>query len=121
MQTNLKGFHVYFGFDKISKILVYIGTTIQKPKDRFRWHKANGKDLDFKIYHSCLNADEMIELEFELIKKHKPLLNNITHRKQNLNQKLSTEDLNKRKGNSEWCQSCLKRRVNKNYKFCNHC
>lgn len=101
--------------------LVYIGTTIQDPKARFRWHKANGKDLKFTVLHQFATADEMINKEFELISLYKPALNKITHRKQNFNAKLTPVELEARKGQAEWCQSCLKRRVNAGYKQCAFC
>lgn len=46
---------------------------------------------------------------------------NIQQRRQNLNVKLTQEELNKRKGSSQWCQKCLKRRVNKGYTHCMRC
>ena len=101
--------------------LVYIGTTIQKPSDRFRWHKANGKDLKFTVIKQFGNAEQMLDEEYRLIKLHKPGLNKIKHRKQNLNAKLSASDLELRKGSSEWCQCCLKRRVNPGYSVCFRC
>lgn len=101
--------------------LVYIGTTIQVPKERFRWHKYNRKNLDFRILYQYDNAQEMLDKEYELIKKYKPAMNKITKRKQNLNVKLNDEELNKRKDNPEWCQRCLRRRVNKGYKYCLRC
>ena len=116
----MKGYFIYFGYDE-KENLVYIGTTVQNPKDRFRWHKHNGKDLYFEVIKECESANEMLDLEFELIKKHEPKLNKIKTRKQNLNIKLTEEELEKRKGNTEWCQFCLKRRVNKGYKFCSRC
>jgi hypothetical protein len=99
----------------------YIGTTIQEPSARFRWHKANGKKLDFKVLFQFDNQQDMLDKEYELIQKHKPRLNKITHRRQNLNAVLSQDVLDSRKGDSEWCQSCLKRRVNKGYKHCYWC
>lgn len=116
---NASGFYVYAGYD--SGILVYIGTTIQVPADRFRWHKANGKDLNFTVLHSCANADEMLDKEWELIKKLKPRLNNITKRKQNLNKKLDDATTQQRIGDKEWCQSCFRRRVNVGYTKCYYC
>jgi excinuclease UvrABC nuclease subunit len=118
---NEKGFYVYKGLDKKTKELIYIGTTIQKPSDRFRWHKHNGKDLEFHVIKKCDNEKQMLDLEFSLIKEHKPKLNHITHRKQTFNKVLSNEDVKLRVGNSEWCQCCLKRRVNKGYEFCYYC
>lgn len=110
-------YSVYEGRDDKDE-LVYIGTTVQKPSARFRWHKANGKPLRFKVLHQFDNPDKMLDKEFELIQKHKPRLNKIVNRKQNLNIKLSQQELDKRKGNKSWCQGCLKRRVRVNYKRC---
>jgi len=112
-------FNVYFG--RVDGIIVYVGTTVQMPADRFRWHKANGKNLAFEVVKQCDTEDEMLDLEFELIKQHKPKLNKITHRRQNLNVRLTQVTLDARKGNTEWCQSCLKRRVNRGYKNCYYC
>jgi hypothetical protein len=111
--------YVYVG--KLNNKIVYVGTTIQPPNDRFRWHKANGKDLDFSIYKKCDTPNEMLDLEFELITKYNPTLNKIKHRKQNFNAKLKDDVLRDRIGNKEWCQCCLKRRVNKEYEFCYWC
>lgn len=116
---NTKGFYVYSG--KLNNVLVYIGTTTQIPSDRFRWHKANGKDLEFEVLHVCKDENEMLDKEFELIKKLKPKMNKIMHRKQNLNVKLTPDILNLRKGDKQWCQSCLKRRVNIGYSKCYYC
>jgi len=101
--------------------LVYIGTTIQDPSARFRWHKANGKDLQFTVLSQFDNADSMLDEEFRLVKQHKPKMNKITHRKQNLNVALTQAELDARKGLKEWCQCCLRRRVNKGYSRCMRC
>lgn len=101
--------------------LVYIGTTVQRPGDRFRWHRNNGTDLDFTILCQYDNADDMLDEEYRLIQKHKPSMNKIKHRRQNLNIKLTEAELNKRKGNNEWCQVCLKRRVKGNFLACFFC
>lgn len=100
-------------------VVVYIGTTIQKPADRFRWHKHNGKPFDFTVLSTHDNADEMLAEELRLIKLHKPKHNKRI--KQNFNVKLTSEHLGLRKGDSAWCQSCLKRRVNAGYKACYYC
>jgi hypothetical protein len=118
--SNNNGFNVYLGKDKNGKV-VYVGTTIQKPSDRWRWHKHNGKDLDFCMFRVCESTEEMLALEKRLIDEFKPKLNKIAHRKQNLNVKLSEAVLFARKGDSEWCQCCLKRRVNKGYSMCLSC
>lgn len=110
---------VYQGL--LNNTIVYIGTTIQRPENRFRWHRNNGKRLHFEVLFQYDNEADMLTKEFELIKKYSPKLNKITHRKQNLNAKLSQEELEARKGNKEWCQCCLKRRVNAGYKNCYYC
>lgn len=101
--------------------IVYIGTTTQEPEARFRWHKANGKPLQFTVLSQHDNQEEMLDVEFLLIQKHRPKFNKITERKQNFNAKLSPEALEARKGCLEWCQGCLKRRVNKGYSRCAWC
>lgn len=113
-------FSVYAGYDDKENI-IYIGTTIQKPSDRFRWHRNNGKNFNFKVLKECKTEKEMLDLEFELIKKHDPIHNKIKHRKQNFNKKLIFKEIEKRKGDVQWCQSCLKRRVSKGYKKCFWC
>ena len=99
--------------------IVYIGTTIQVPEDRFRWHKYNGKDLQFTVLAQYDNPEEMLAEERRLIDLHKPKLNK--RLKQNFNVKLTAEQLEARKGDASWCQSCLKRHVNKGYTKCMYC
>lgn len=119
---TLKGFYVYVGRSKEGKNkLKYIGTTIQIPADRFRYHRNNGKDLLFEIIAICQNQDEMLDLEYKLIRKYNPPLNKITNRRQNFNVTLTTEELERRKGNEEWCQRCLRRHVNVGYRYCYYC
>lgn len=101
--------------------IVYIGTTIQKPEDRFRWHKHNGKPFTFSVLGQFGSADEMLAEELRLIQLHKPTYNKITHRKQNLNAKLSPEEIKAREGAPGWCQTCLKRRTNAGYTKCIYC
>lgn len=101
--------------------LVYIGTTIQDPKARFRWHKANGKALDFTVLFTYKCPKAMLAKEFELIQQFNPRLNKITKRTQNLNVKLTQAALQLRVGDSSWCQSCLKRHVNSGYTKCRWC
>lgn len=99
--------------------IVYIGTTIQEPAARFRWHKSNGKPFAFTVLSRYDNADEMLAEELRLILLHKPKHNKRI--KQNLNVRLTSDQLALRKGDSEWCQSCLKRRTSKGYTFCMYC
>lgn len=117
-----KGFYVYVGRSKKGKNkLMYIGTTIQIPSDRFRWHKHNKKDLIFEIIAVCVNQTEMLDLEYNLIRKYKPPMNKIKSRRQNFNVILTKEEIESRKGNKNWYQRCLKRHVNKGYKYCYYC
>ena len=117
--SDSKKFTVYKG--SLGGQIVYIGTTIQKPSDRFRWHKSNGKKFLFEVIKQFENENEMLDLEFELIKILNPKFNKIKTRKQNFNKKLTLEILESRKNNSQWCQKCLKRHVNKGYKYCYYC
>lgn len=115
---------VYLGYskkDKEHKKIIYVGTTIQHPMSRWYYHSIHGKDLDFVEYKRFDNENDMLDLEFELIKKHKPSLNKITKRKQNFNVELTEDVLEQRKGDEQWCQCCLKRRVNKGYRYCYWC
>lgn len=101
--------------------IVYIGTTIQQPEARFRWHKANGKPFTFTVVARFDNAQQMLAHEFFLIQKYKPKYNKIVDRAQNFNGKLSAEQVSERIGLTGWCQSCLKRRVNTGYSSCRFC
>jgi len=115
----MKKFTVYKG--ELNGKIVYIGTTIQDPQNRFRWHKSNGKDFKFTVLKQFNTKEEMLEEEFRLIKLHKPKYNKIKNRKQNLNVKLTETELNARKNNPSWCQSCLRRHVNTGYTICFFC
>lgn len=108
---------VYKG-EKGGKI-VYIGTTIQEPEARFRWHRSNGKRFDFTVLSRHPTAEEMLAEELRLIELHKPKYNK--RLKQNLNAKLTPEQLEARRGSHEWCQACLKRRVSAGYRHCYQC
>lgn len=118
--SNEKGFWVYLGYNKSDSKLVYVGTTMQKPSDRFRWHRHNGKDLRFEVKCNLDSAEKMFEEELRLIKKYNPTLNKKTT-KHNDNRKANAADISKRIGDECWCQKCLKRRVNKGYVFCMWC
>lgn len=112
-------YSVYKG--EVNGKVVYIGTTIQVPSERFRWHKYNGKDFKFTVIKQFDNPEDMLDFEFELIKKYNPKFNKIKRRKQNFNVKLTQEDLESRKGNKSWCQLCLKRHVSTGYTKCYYC
>lgn len=115
----MRTYTVYKG--ELNGKIVYIGTTIQKPEDRFRWHKHNGKDFNFQVLEQFDNSEDMLNREFELIQQLKPKFNKITKRRQNLNVKLTSVELNKRVGQIGWCQSCLKRRTSPGYSKCMYC
>lgn len=117
---NTKGFWVYVGKDKKSQEIVYVGTTMQKPSDRFRWHRHNGKDLLFYVVYKCNNTEDMFDKEVELINKYSPKLNKKVT-KHNNNKKLTKEELDNRIGDKGWCQCCLKRRVSTGYTICYYC
>jgi len=116
--TSKLKFTVYVG--KKNGVIVYVGTTIQKPADRFRWHKSNGKPFDFEVVHQYDNEKDMLDKELELIKLYKTQYNKKTVR-QNLNVKLTADQLQLRVGDKQWCQCCLKRRVNKGFTKCYYC
>lgn len=99
--------------------IVHIGITTQKPEVRFRTHEKRNLIDEFVVVAELDTAEEALTLEKELILKYKPKYSKRI--KQNDNRKLSNETVEGRKNNSEWCQSCLRRRVNKGYKRCKWC
>ena len=117
--THMRTFSVYTG--RKNGRVMYVGTTIQEPAASFRWHKANGKPLQFSVVATFDNADAMLDEELRLIGLHKPPLNKIMKRRQNLNVRLSPEELQARRSNSEWCQGCLRRHVNPGHTRCMYC
>jgi hypothetical protein len=116
-ETKWRTHTVYKG--ELNGQIVYIGTTIQEPKARFRWHKANGKNFIFTVLARYETAEEMLAEERRLIELHKPKHNK--RLKQNLNVKLTQVQLDSRVNDPRWCQKCLKRRVNPGYKRCMYC
>ena len=117
-------FLVYVGYsrkDKECKKVIYVGTTIQYPLSRWFYHKTHGKNLVFKEYCRFDNEADMLDKEYELIRRFKPSCNKITKRKQNFNVALTVEELEKRKGDPQWCQCCLRRHVSPGYKYCYYC
>lgn len=115
---------VYFGYskkDKDHKTPIYVGTTIQHPMSRWYYHATHGKDLDFVEMFRFDNSDDMLDMEYRMIQMYHPSCNKITKRKQNFNQVLTPEVLESRKGDTEWCQMCLRRHVRPGYKFCWYC
>lgn len=99
--------------------IVHIGITTQVPSTRFRTHEKRHLIEKFEIIAEFDSTDEALQLEKELILKYKPKYSKRI--KQNDNRKLSKTSIESRKGSSEWCQNCLKRRVNKGYKRCKWC
>lgn len=118
-------FVVYVAYNKKSKEtdskIIYVGTTTQYPLSRFVYHKLHGKDFRFEIVCRFDNEKDMLDKEFELIQKYKPRYNKRIKAPQNYNVPLSQEELDLRKGNPEWCQCCLRRRVSKGYERCYYC
>lgn len=113
---------VYIGRSKKNHDnICYIGTTIQYPLSRWYYHKTHHHDFNFEIAFRYDNEKDMLDKEYELIQKYHPSANKITSRPQNYNVPLTTEELESRKGNPEWCQCCLKRRVNEGYRYCYYC
>ena len=115
---------VYYGYskkDKEKSKVIYVGTTIQHPMSRWYYHSTHKKDLVFDIAFRFDNEKQMLDKEYEEIKRLRPYLNKIKNRPQNFNVALSEEEINERKGNEKWCQCCLKRHVNKGYRYCYFC
>lgn len=115
---------VYVGYskkDKNKERIIYVGTTIQYPVSRWYYHSTHGNDLVFEEFCRFDNSQEMLDKEYELIQKYHPSCNKITKRKQNFNQVLTPEVLESRKGDTEWCQMCLRRHVRPGYKYCWYC
>lgn len=110
---------VYIGYKKGQP--VYVGTTVQKPEDRFRKHRSSGKRLKFVVVTEHPTVEEMLAEEFRLIKELNPPLNKRVNGPQNFNKKLTPEQLQARVGDPEWCPCCLKRRKRPGYKNCSHC
>ena len=110
---------VYFGY--ANGKVVYVGTTIQHPYSRWYYHSMHGKPFEFKEEFRFDNEQDMLNKEYEMIQKYHPRHNKIINRKQNLNVELTRQELDSRKGNPEWGQCCLKRRVNRGYRYCYYC
>lgn len=110
---------VYFGY--ANGKVVYVGTTIQHPYSRWYYHSMHGKPFEFKEEFRFDNEQDMLNKEYEMIQKYHPRHNKIINRKQNLNVELTRQELDSRKGNPEWCQCCLKRRVNRGYRYFYYC
>jgi hypothetical protein len=110
---------VYFGY--ANGKVVYVGTTIQHPYSRWYYHSTHGKPFEFKEEFRFDNEQDMLNKEYEMIQKYHPRHNKIVSRKQNFNVELTQEELDSRMDNPEWCQCCLKRRVNRGYRYCYYC
>lgn len=116
---NKAGHWVYYGMGLAGKV-DYVGTTTQKPSDRFRWHRNNGKDLKFMAIKNFENAEEMLDYEQNCILRLKPALNK-KEKRHNDNRKLSEKTLKSREDNDAWCQGCFRRRVSGGYRKCMWC
>lgn len=99
--------------------IVHIGITTQDPKVRFRTHEKRKLIERFEVITLFEEVEDALALEKELILKYKPKYSKRI--KQNDNRPKSKAEIEARKGDSTWCQSCLKRRVNKGYRVCCYC
>lgn len=108
---------VYKGITKGE--IVHIGITTQDPKVRFRTHEKRKLIESFEVIAEFEDVADALSLERELIEEYNPKYSK--RLKQNDNRKLAAAQVKDRVGNKEWCQKCLKRRVNKGYKICFYC
>lgn len=99
--------------------IVHIGITTQEPNVRFRTHEKRKLIERFEVIAEFDDVNDALDLERELILKHTPKYSKRI--KQNDNRRKSPEEIAARKGDPEWCQSCLKRRVNAGYTYCYYC
>lgn len=99
--------------------IVHIGITTQKPTDRFRTHEKRHMIESFQVIAEFSSVEDALKLEKELILKYKPRYSKRVI--QNDNRKKRKEELEKRKGDKEWCQSCYRRRTSKGYRYCKWC
>lgn len=81
---------------------------------RFRTHEKRKLIESFEVIAEFEDVADALSLEKELIIKYNPKYSK--RLKQNDNRKLANASVSARKGSKEWCQKCLKRRVNKGYK-----
>ena len=116
---------VYYGYSrkdsKKNGKVVYIGTTIQHPMSRWFYHSIHQKNLNFVEMFRFDNEYDMLEMEYKKIRELRPAMNKIKNRQQNFNVMLTQDVIELRKGNPEWCQCCLRRHVNKGYRYCYFC
>lgn len=99
--------------------IVHIGITSQEPQTRFRTHEKRHLIDRFEVIASFDEVGKALTLEKELILKYKPKYS--TRVKQNDNRRKSLDEIQSRVYNPEWCQKCLKRRVNNGYNICYRC
>lgn len=99
--------------------IVHVGITTQDPKVRFRTHEKRKLIDTFEVIAEFEDVADALRVERELIEQYKPKYSK--RLKQNDNRKLAAASIKDRKGNKEWCQKCLRRRVNKGYKKCMWC
>lgn len=99
--------------------IVHIGITTQDPKVRFRTHEKRKLIERFEVIEKFEDVADALLLERKLIEEYNPKYSK--RLKQNDNRKLAASTVNERVGEKEWCQKCLKRRVNRGYKICFYC
>lgn len=99
--------------------IVHIGITTQDPKVHFRTHEKRKLIERFEVIGEFEDVADALLLERKLIEEYNPKYSK--RLKQNDNRKLAAAQVKGRIGDNEWCQKCLKRRVNKGYKTCFYC
>ena len=108
---------VYKGISKGE--IVHIGITTQDPKVRFRTHEKRKLIERFEVIEEFEDVADALLFERKLIEEYNPKYSK--RLKQNDNRKLASTVVNGRVESKDWCQKCLKRRVNKGYKICFYC
>lgn len=116
--TNEKGNWLYYGFRSKSGKVSYVGVTIQRPSEKFSWHKKDGMDLRFHAIKNFNTVEEMLAYQKNCIARLRPEFNLKDGEQED---KLTQGQIRKRKGSDEWCQSCLKRRVGEGKTKCIWC
>lgn len=115
-----RGYFVYTGHKDGE--LMYIGTTMRIADERFTQHRLEGMDLDFRVIASLDNADDMWDLEHELIQHFKPTLNKNKEYRQGL--PICGGLLDRPKDldlNTTWCPFCGHTGQRIIYGYCDYC
>lgn len=108
---------VYKGFYKGE--IVHIGITTQDPRTRFRTHEKRHLIDNFEVITAFDTVEEALALEKKLVLQYKPKYSKRIQ--QNDNREKTAQEIQKRKGDSEWCQQCYRRRTSRGYRICYWC